>query len=130
VNWPAVAVNVPVFEPAGTVREAGESVTLPVDPSVTAAPPDPAATLRVTVQVVIAPGPSIVGLQTVDVIVGSAAATTMEPPVPVIVTAFPAGSDPNELLTAMLVVAETFAATLATIPLPMAVAFMPLAMQL
>jgi hypothetical protein len=123
-------VNVAVFEPAATVREeAGESVTLPVDPSVTAAPPDPAA-LRVTVQVVSAPGPRVVGLQAVDVIVGSAAATTIEPPAPVIVTALPAGSEPKELLTPKVVVPETVAETLATIPLPIAVAFMPLAMQL
>lgn len=129
VNWPAVAVNVPVFEPAAIVREAG-TVMLPVDPSVTAAPPDPAAALSVTVQVVSAPGPRAVGLQVVEVIVGRAVATTMEPPLPVIVTALPAGSEPNELLTAMVVVPETVAERLATMPLPIAVVFMPLAMQL
>ena len=56
LNCPALAVNVPVLDPAAMRSEFTELAIPPVAPRMTFAPPAPAGPLRVTVQVVEAPG--------------------------------------------------------------------------
>ena len=59
---PAVAVKVPEILPAATVTEAGaERAALPLLNAI-AAPPDAATLVSVTVQVLLAAGPRLVGL--------------------------------------------------------------------
>ena len=59
---PAVAVKVPEILPAATVTEAGaERAALPLL-NATAAPPDAATLVSVTVQVLLAAGPRLAGL--------------------------------------------------------------------
>ena len=61
-----VALNVPVVAAAATVIDAGTLSVLFVLVSVTLAPPAGAALLSVTVQVLEAFGPRLVGLQATD----------------------------------------------------------------
>lgn len=56
LNCPAVAVNVPMFDPAPIASEFAARAIAPVAPRLTFAPPGPAGPLRVTVQVVEPPG--------------------------------------------------------------------------
>ena len=59
----AVAVNVAMVAPEFTVTEAGTVSRLLLEPSVTIDPPEGAVWFRVTVQVLAAPCPRLVGLQ-------------------------------------------------------------------
>ena len=61
-----VALNVPVVAPAATVIDSGTVKVLLVLVSVTLAPPAGAALVSVTVQVLDAFGPRLVGLQATD----------------------------------------------------------------
>lgn len=63
VTEPAVAVNVAVVALAATVTEAGVVRAVLLSEIVTTEPPDGAAADNVTVQVVVAPEPRLVGLQ-------------------------------------------------------------------
>ena len=60
---PAVAVKVVLEEPAATVAEAGTARAATLLESDTAAPPEPAATDNVAVQVDLAPAARLVGAQ-------------------------------------------------------------------
>lgn len=131
MNWPAVAVNVPVANPAGMVR-AGDALMLPVVVSATVAPPVPAALLRVTVQVVAAPGANEEGLQVTELGITGALFMVIVPPVATMETALPSGVAPRAPVNPMLagLEPETVADTVATEPFPITLAFIPLAMQI
>jgi hypothetical protein len=130
VNAPATALKVALVEPAGTVTLAG-AVSGPLVASGTASPPLPAAALSATVQVDDAFGANEVGLQESDVTV-TEGVTTMAPPVAVIAIELPVGDAATGPFTAREIepdVAVVATVTTATMPSEMAVAFMPLTMQ-
>jgi len=74
-----VALNVAVVAAAATVTEAGTDSVEFVFVNATVAPPVGAAWARVTVQVLEAFGPRLVGLQASDETVGSAPPVTVPP---------------------------------------------------
>ena len=63
MNAVAVAVKLPVGEPDATVTEPGAVSALLLLARVTLVPPAGAAWLRVTVQAVVKPGPTVAGVQ-------------------------------------------------------------------
>ena len=127
VNWPAVAVKFAVVEPAATETDGEATLTLPVVWSPTVTPPVPAGLLSVTVQVDAAPGFNDAGVQTRELIV-ICCSTVIVPPVAAIARAVPLGSTPITLLspTASTLEEVTVADSVATTPLAIALAFMPL----
>ena len=130
---PAVAVKLAVDAPAATVTEAGVVNAELLSEIVTAEPPVGAAADSVTVQVDVAPEAMLEGEHTSLETTGARAWTEMLPPVPEIAIAEPSAEDPTTLLisrgTVAPLVAESWTATTATTPLPMRLAFMPLARQ-
>jgi len=89
VTVPARAVKVPEELAAGTVTETGMVREELLSESATVIPPVGAALVRVTVQVLEALGPRLVGLQTSEVIVNDATRlieAVREPPPRVAVT--------------------------------------------
>jgi hypothetical protein len=92
-------VKVPEVLPAATVTVAGaERATLPLL-TATAAPPDAAAWVSVTVQVLAAPEARLLGLQVSDATF--AETTVIDPPVAETPTALPETDAPNELSRAI-----------------------------
>jgi hypothetical protein len=122
-----VAVKVAEVDPAATVTEAG-TLTDPLEVRFTAAPPVPALVLSVTVQLLELPGPRVLGLQTTPVTVGGEA-TTMDPPVAVMVLAMAVGEAPKALTLIAVVptLLDIETENVATTPFPMLVLFSPAA---
>jgi hypothetical protein len=127
VNCPAVAINVPLVNPAAMVSEAGV-LTAPVAPSATFPPPDPTDPPRATVHVAVAPGFNAFGVQEIEFTGGT---TLMVPPAGVTDRVSPAPVVPLAPLSTMLIgpAPETVPDTVATTPFAIALAFMPLVIQ-
>ena len=127
-------MNDALVAPAGTVTEAGVVKLALLSERVTTAPPVGAAPLKVTVQVVV-PGVLIVaGAQSrlVGVTVPDCV-TEIVPELPVRVIEEPVEEAPSTLVSPMVVLpadGESVILTTATVPFPMLLAFMPLAIQI
>jgi hypothetical protein len=124
---PAVAENVADLEPAGTVTEPGTVSALLFEESATVAFPLGAGAERVTVQVDLAPAASVVGEHCSLTV---ADRTVTVPPVPPTVVALPFGRAPRSLVRERgtevpALAVPKFTVAVATVPLPMALAFMP-----
>jgi hypothetical protein len=121
---------VPLLDPAAIASEVA-ALTLPVVPRATCTPPDPAAPLRVTVQLAVALGFKTAGLHATELIVGAGELGLTVPPAAVSETPSPAGVEAMALLNPKLMADEpdTVADTVATVPFPIAFWFGPLAMQ-
>jgi hypothetical protein len=92
---PAVAVKVPLVAPDATVIEAGTVKLALLSDRATLSPPDGAALLRVTVQVLVPPEESVVGAQLKPLSVTGATTTpVIVPPEPVITISVPSLADP------------------------------------
>lgn len=124
---PAVAVNVADVAPADTVTDPGTVSALLLEESVTVAFPLGAGAESVTVQVDLVPAASVVGehcsLRPAD-------RTVTVPPVPPTVVALPLGKAPKspvmEIGTEVPALAvPKLTVAVATVPLPMTLAFMP-----
>ncbi len=89
----AVAVNVPLTEPVGMVREGGTVRLEVLEPRPTTPPPDPS---RVTVQVLAALGARLPGVHVIAVMPVTAVTLTT-PPVPVTAISSPASEAPRVL---------------------------------
>lgn len=129
---PVVPEKVAVVALGGTMTEAGRLRMPAMDPEMaTEAPPDPAGPLSVTVQMAAALEAKDVGLHASELTVDKVERPRLTvPPVAVVTTGLPPGSEARPLKpTAMMPEPETVAATVATLPLPMAVASGPLATQ-
>jgi hypothetical protein len=115
-------------DPAATVSGVG-ALMLPVVAIVTAAPPDRAALLRVTVQFAGAPGPSEVGLHVFETTV--MAGSTRAAPVVLAPTKVPSGALPIAPPAPIPIAAvpETVPVIVAITPFAIAVVFIPLATQ-
>ena len=120
-------MNVADVAPAGTVTEPGTVSALLLEESVTTAFPVGAGAERVTVQVDLAPPASAVGehcsLRPAD-------RTVTVPPVPPTVVALPFGRAPTSPVIEMgteepAPAVPKFTVAVATVPLPMVLAFMP-----
>ena len=127
-----VAENVADAAPAATVTVAGMATAALVVLRETAAPPDGAALLKVTVQVAVAELPSVDGVHESAETVGSAAPPVTVPPVPELAMVIPVGETdtmlvmPTDVLVRPIVMVRLMAATA---PLAMAVEFIPETMQ-
>lgn len=128
-NWPAVARNVAVVEPAGTVTEPGTLNAVKLDARFTVAPVE---VLTVTLQLLELPGIRVVGLHAMALTVTAGAAAVIVPPLAVTVTADPVRSAPTGLMSpiAALLLPENVAVMVATIPLEIVFALIPEAMQI
>jgi hypothetical protein len=132
VTDPAVAVKVPVVDPAGTVADAGTVKALLLSEIVTEVLAV-GARERVTVQVEVALDATVLGEQArlETVMVG---ATVMVPPVPEPAIELPVPEAAITLLTdtatLALAAAVSFTVIVAATPLPIPAAFMPLATQI
>lgn len=114
-------------EPAGTVTEPGTLNALLFEESDTVAFPLGAGAERVTVQVDVPPAASEVGEHC---ILTPAARTVTVPPVPPTTVALPVGRAPSSpvMVTGTeepAVAVPKFTVAVATVPLPMRLAFMP-----
>jgi hypothetical protein len=121
----AEARNVPLLEPAGIVMEAGTVRAVELELRATVPPPVP---LRITVQVLEAPGAKIPGLHTIELIeLIAGAATLTVPPVPVTAIASPIGEAPKTLPIVMgrLPVPDGVTDRVATTPSEIALEFNP-----
>jgi hypothetical protein len=130
VKEPAVAVNVALADPTATLTEVG-TVRLEEEVNPTLAP-DAALPLRLTVQVLEAPGPSVVGLHPTLLIVRRGLTVTV-PPDEFTVTELPVGSAPRVLLRPSEVgplTADMVTETVATMPFRIGLLFIPHATQL
>ena len=125
-------MNVAELAAAATVTDAGTvSVALLFD-RVTIAPPVGAALLRLTVQVLEALGPRLVGLQA-SAEMSTGAATEMLPPVADMGMAFPIVDAPNAPLTPIVIeLALGASPTVTTATLPFGITFVlnPVATQI
>jgi hypothetical protein len=121
-----------VVEPAAIATELAEALIAPVVAIVTVAPPVPTGAPRVTVHVAAVPGFNEAGLHASEVTVTEGGITFTVPPVALTGTALPSGAAARAPLTPISIAAEPeiVADTVATTPSAIAVAFMPLAMQL
>ena len=126
LNCPALAINVPVLDPAAMRSEFTELTIPPVAPRMTFAPPAPAGPLRVTVQAAEAPGPSEAGLHARELIVTEVGGLTC-PPVAVIGIAVPFGDDATAPVILIAAEPETVAEMVAIRPFAMRFWFGPLA---
>lgn len=131
---PDLALKVAVVAVAATVTEAGTVKAPLLLASVTSAPPDGAALFRVTVQALVAFGPRLEGAQTNDDTTVDDVSTVIVPPVPVIIVPLPVGDDPTALVieigtTEPPGAVPSFTVAIATVPLPIWLAFMPVARQ-
>lgn len=128
---PALAVKAAVVAPAATVTDAGTLNALLLDERLTTVPPLGAASDSVIVQVEDEADSKLAGLHCSAETVGR---TLIVPPVPVISASYPLGKAPYTLLNAressvLLLLADRFAVTTATTPLPIAFALVPVARQ-
>jgi hypothetical protein len=123
-------VKVAVLEPAVTTTDGETTLMPPVVLSATVAPPVPAGSAEVIGQVDAASGINEPGLQASELGVTGARTLTV-PPVAVIVTTRPPGVAPRALVASIAVAVEeeTVADKVATTPLAIASAFIPLSMQ-
>jgi hypothetical protein len=114
---------------AGTVIEAGIDMQVLLSEIRTTVPPVGAAMDRVTVQLAEVPEERLLGVHWSPETAGS---TLIDPPVPVMFASVPLGSVPITLLigkesTVAPLFGERIAVIVASVPLLMAVAFMPVA---
>ena len=121
--------------PAPTVTEAGTVRRALFEETATADPPAGATFDNVTVQVEIAVESRLVGEHCKEETVGRVDVVTVTtPPVPETDIPVPAGKDPSRLLivigTELPLVGVRFTVTTATTPLPIVLAFIPLARQI
>ena len=132
VTVPAVAEKLAVVAPAATVTEAGTAKAAPLlSERLTTVPPVEAGMETVTVQEVAAPEFRLLELHCSAETAGS---TLIKPPAPETGTLVPSANAPIVLLIGresrlLLLAGERVAETTATTPLPMALAFMPVARQ-
>ena len=132
---PVVALKLAVLAPAATVTEAGTVKAAMLLERVMIAPPVGAAPLRVTVQAEVELEPKEVGEQVkLEIVPVAGAKTEIEPPVPEIAVPIPVGDDPAVPVmvrgaTVPLAAVPSVTVAVATVPLPITVAFMPLATQ-
>jgi hypothetical protein len=114
-NALAVAKNVPLTEPAGIVTEAGTVRFAELELRPMVPPPDP---VSITVQVLDALGPIVLGLHAKELMVFTEDTETV-PPVLAIASASPAGEAPRLLATVIgaAPLPDSVTDTLATIPL-------------
>jgi len=115
----------------GTVSEAGIEIQVLLSEIRTLAPPVGAAMDRVTVQLAEVPEVRLLGVHWSPETAGS---TLIDPPVPVMFASVPLGSVPIKLLigkesTVAPLFGERVAVIVASVPLPMAVAFTPAVTQ-
>lgn len=131
---PAVTLKVAVVAAAATVTDPGTVRIELVLVRVTLAPPAGAAPLKVTVQVEFAPELRLAGEHCKPDTVGRGAWTTIVPLVPETGNAVPSARDPIRLPSVRgtdgPLPADSVTVTTATTPLPIAVAFIPDAMQI
>ena len=131
VTAPADAVKLVWVAPAGTVTDVSADRTVELFEEIpTEVPPVNAADVRVTVQLVVPP--EATGFGEHDKL-ETAGLTVIVPPTPVIAVHVPSGRAPITLATGtateLLAVVAMFAVIVATIPLPIAVPFIPVTTQ-
>ena len=128
VNCLAVATNVALADPEGTVTDAWTGRFAELDARLTVGPLE---ALTVTVHVLDAPGDNIDGEHTMLLIVGTETGPDTVPPVVTIVIPSPAVEAPKPFARPIVaeLVPESVTVTVATIPLAIVVAFIPYAMH-
>ncbi len=129
VNCFAVATKLALADPDGIVTEPGTVRFAELDVRLTVAPLE---ALTVTVHVLDAPGDKVAGTHPTLLTVVPAVARLTVPPVLVMVMPLPVGEAPRPLTRPIVapLAPDSVTATVAIIPSPMAVAFIPEAMQI
>jgi hypothetical protein len=121
-----------VVAAAATVTEAGTVKAALLLLSATGAPPAGAALVRVTVQALVAFGPMVEGAQVNDES-STDVRTVIVPPVPAIIVPFPVGDAPTAAreigTTEPPAAVPSTTVAVATVPLPIRPAFIPVARQ-
>lgn len=130
-----VALKVAVVAAAATVTDAGTVSVVLVFVKATVAPPAGAACVKVTVQVLVPFGPKLAGAHVNDDTSAAGACTVIVPPVPVIAVPVPPGNVATDPVTEIGTVEPPGAdpsptVTVATAPLAIVAAFMPMAMHI
>jgi hypothetical protein len=126
---PVLAANVALAEPAGTVTEVGTTRRLATAPEIdTTAPPAPTASVRVTMQEVVALEASVSGAHWSEETSGR---TVIEPELAVILTTLPSAAAPRLPFSTkgIFVNPETVPVTVATTPSAITFVFVPYAIQ-
>jgi hypothetical protein len=128
VKADATAGNVPLLELGGMLTELGTARLVVLELRLTVPPPVP---LRVTVQVVEAPGANVAGLQASELREGVPTETATVPPVPVTAIELPVGDEPTLPVTLMgtEVLPNSVTERVATTPSEIALLFNPHATQ-
>jgi hypothetical protein len=128
---PAAALNAAVELPAPTVTEAGTVKMVLLSESETLEPPVGAACVKVTVQADVELATTLLGEHCTAETAGVADWIAIVPPVPETAIAVPSAATPTRPLTDSgtlePLVAASVTATVATLPLPITLLFMPLA---
>lgn len=134
VKLPAVAVNEALVLDAATVTEAGAASNGVLVLNETTAPPVGAGAFSATVQVVVAFGPRVAGVQDIELTEREALGLTLTlPAIPANARELPPGVAPNVLVTPIelvpTAVGERMTVTVATVPFWTTVEFMPARMH-
>ena len=124
VNCVAVATNVVLVEPLGTVTELGTGRLPELDARLIVAPVDP---LTVTVHVLAPPGATVAGVHEILLRVTAVAPTPTVPPVPVTAIPLPAADAAIGLVSpiAAALLPESVTVTVAMTPSAIALEFIP-----